>query len=364
MLVHEYAPATADQVHESALIVTGSFPAFYDAYRAWIKRGFAVTPRGAVIWRAGDGPKSTPEHLTPQDAQERLEATLRRSESQEQAAGDGAVPLWQAAEAWLAERQAERGLKRSTVADYEDLFERLYRDLGAETPVHDLADGRLRPYFAEFKAERLLGAQAAAPALAEGLDVAEVKVERWTAQPPGSQVFEVPTMREAVRAAARIGGTWKHRRRGCYRVTAAGAERAKRVSRATARRRQAEGWIVCQRAQVRWMLRSPASAQTRNKYRDISPRSLTMRSARAGLKATRLPPSSARATGTPISESSDEMTSTIRARSTGYFATRRARSRRHSGCVAPMQVFGYRVRRWGVIIRVSEVRVPPLAGSG
>jgi uncharacterized protein YutE (UPF0331/DUF86 family) len=40
MLVHEYATATAEQVHESALIVTGSFPAFYDAYRAWIKRGF------------------------------------------------------------------------------------------------------------------------------------------------------------------------------------------------------------------------------------------------------------------------------------------------------------------------------------
>lgn len=42
MLVHEYATATAEQVHGSALIVTGSFPAFYDAYRAWIKRGFAA----------------------------------------------------------------------------------------------------------------------------------------------------------------------------------------------------------------------------------------------------------------------------------------------------------------------------------
>jgi len=42
MLVHEYATATVEQVHESALIVTDSFPAFYDAYRAWIKRGFAA----------------------------------------------------------------------------------------------------------------------------------------------------------------------------------------------------------------------------------------------------------------------------------------------------------------------------------
>jgi uncharacterized protein YutE (UPF0331/DUF86 family) len=42
LLVHEYATATAEQVHESALIVTGSFPAFYDAYRTWIKRGFTA----------------------------------------------------------------------------------------------------------------------------------------------------------------------------------------------------------------------------------------------------------------------------------------------------------------------------------
>jgi uncharacterized protein YutE (UPF0331/DUF86 family) len=44
MLVHEYATATAEQVHESALIVAGSFSAFYDAYRAWIKRGFSAQP--------------------------------------------------------------------------------------------------------------------------------------------------------------------------------------------------------------------------------------------------------------------------------------------------------------------------------
>jgi hypothetical protein len=44
MLVHEYATATAEQVHECALIVTGNFPVFYDAYRAWIKRAFAAQP--------------------------------------------------------------------------------------------------------------------------------------------------------------------------------------------------------------------------------------------------------------------------------------------------------------------------------
>jgi uncharacterized protein YutE (UPF0331/DUF86 family) len=44
MLVHEYATATAEQVHESALIVVRDFPTFYEAYRAWIKRGFSAEP--------------------------------------------------------------------------------------------------------------------------------------------------------------------------------------------------------------------------------------------------------------------------------------------------------------------------------
>ncbi len=38
MLVHEYATATAEQVHESALLVSGNFATFYDAYRTWIRR--------------------------------------------------------------------------------------------------------------------------------------------------------------------------------------------------------------------------------------------------------------------------------------------------------------------------------------
>jgi integrase len=229
------------------------------------------TARGAIVWRAGDGPRPTPEHLTPQDAEARLEEILRQSEAsaEEVTRKETEHVLHEAADGWLAERHAERGLKRSTIADYEDLFERLYRDLGAETPLHEFADGRLRVYFTDFRVERPLGEQTAAKALSEGRDVAKVEIERWTAKPPGSRTFEVATRREAVRLAAKIGGTWKHRRRGCYRVVATGAERARRVSRATARRLEEEGWIVCRRVQARWMLRAPAAAQTRNKYRDI-----------------------------------------------------------------------------------------------
>jgi hypothetical protein len=229
------------------------------------------TQRGAVIWRAGDGPKPTPEHLTPREAEDRLNDILRAVDerSRDEQAAASAVPLHRAAEAWLAARRNERGLKRSTVADYEDMFERLYRDLGAETPLQELGDGRLGLYFGDFMAERPLGERAAREAIARGEDVTEVEVVRWTAQPPGSQAHEVSTQAEAVALARKIGGTWKHRRRGCYRVVAAGSDRPKRVSRATAEKLGAEGWVIKERVSKRWMLRTPAAAQTRNKYCDV-----------------------------------------------------------------------------------------------
>jgi len=42
LLVHEYATATAGQVHEAGVIVADEFLPFYDAYRGWIARGFSA----------------------------------------------------------------------------------------------------------------------------------------------------------------------------------------------------------------------------------------------------------------------------------------------------------------------------------
>jgi hypothetical protein len=96
-----------------------------------------------------------------------------------------------------------------------------------------------------------------------------VEITRWTAQPPGSAAVEVKTKTEAVRLADEMPGTWKHRRRGCYRVVPLNAQRPKRVSHGTARQREAEGWIVARRTTKLWMLVAPASPHTRNVYRDI-----------------------------------------------------------------------------------------------
>ena len=232
------------------------------------------TSRGAVIWRAGHGPKPSPEYLTPKEAQARLETILEELRAAAKVDQAAERTLQQAVECWLAERKGERGLKRSTIAGYEDMFERLYRDLGADTPVRALADGRLRAYFVEFKAYRVLSEKKAREALSEGKNVQQITIERWTAQPPESQAVEVATKAEAVRLADELPGTWKHRRRGCYRVVPLDAQRPRRVSRAAAMELRGEGWIVKWRKTRPWMLVTPAAAQTRNTYRDILAASL------------------------------------------------------------------------------------------
>jgi hypothetical protein len=153
--------------------------------------------------------------------------------------------------------------------DYEDLFERLYRDLGADTPVSELADGRLPRYFATFEAQRVVGAARATRAREAGETVREVVIERWTAQPVAAQAIEVSTKAEAERLAQELGGTWKHRRPGAYRVVPPLHERQRRVSRAQADKLRERGWVIERRCTPRLLLCSPAAPQTRNKYRDI-----------------------------------------------------------------------------------------------
>lgn len=45
-LVHEYASATAAQIHEAAGLIASEFVPFYDAYRKWIAQAFSPEPRG------------------------------------------------------------------------------------------------------------------------------------------------------------------------------------------------------------------------------------------------------------------------------------------------------------------------------
>jgi integrase len=205
--------------------------------------------------------------VTPKDAAAALSAIL--AAAPRTANERPTRTLQDAAEGWILERDSQRGLKRSTTMDYEDLFERLYRDLGADTPVSELERGRLQRYFAKVEAQRIVGPERAERAREAGENVREVLVERWTAQPPGAQPVEVATKSEAERLALELGGTWKHRRPGAYRVVPAIHQRPRRVSRAQAEHLRKQGWVIERRATPRLMLCSPAAPQTRNKYRDV-----------------------------------------------------------------------------------------------
>jgi hypothetical protein len=291
------------------------------------------TPRGAVIWRAGDGPRPTPEHLTPKDAEARLAEILEAAEAPAETAAakkpKGSLRL--ALEGWLSKREREKDLKRSTVEDYEEMFERLYRDLGAETAVDELTDERLEAYFTDFKAERVLPKAAAERALAEGLDVREVEIQRWIARAPGSEPVEVHARGEAVQLAAAIGGTWKRCGQCTYRVLPPGVHRVRRVSWSTAQILQSEGWSVARRTTKRWVLRRPA-----------------MPSSRAGSRVIRLPGSAARIPSECGNAFCAVTTSTTPRKYTVSWSRRPACWRKRSGYAAPTRASAFLARPRGL----------------
>jgi hypothetical protein len=75
---------------------------------------------------------------------------------------------------------------------------------------------------------------------------------------------EVATKAEAVRLADELPGTWRHLSRGAYRVIPLDAQRAKTVTYAEAKMLESDGWVVERVKKRRWMLVTPAAAQTRN----------------------------------------------------------------------------------------------------
>ena len=119
--------------------------------------------RGAIIWRAGDGPLPTPEHITPKDAQEQLDAILSElaGDTEERDEASQLHTLFDATQGWVAERHRDKDLKRTTLTGYEVMFERLYRDLGAQTPLQDFMDGRLRGYFDDFPSYKVISEKTA-----------------------------------------------------------------------------------------------------------------------------------------------------------------------------------------------------------
>jgi hypothetical protein len=93
------------------------------------------TERGAPIWRASSGPKPTPEHLTPKEADDALTAlrAAARDELLSPLVPESAVKtLGDARAEWLRHVEFDRARKPSTIRDYASQTRRyLLDELGA-----------------------------------------------------------------------------------------------------------------------------------------------------------------------------------------------------------------------------------------
>jgi hypothetical protein len=85
------------------------------------------TSRGAIVWRAGDGRKPTPEHLTPDEAHDQLASLLARERAKQpthpvrrRASSPPPPPktLGEARDEWLHHITIDRNRRPSTVRDY------------------------------------------------------------------------------------------------------------------------------------------------------------------------------------------------------------------------------------------------------
>jgi integrase len=129
---------------------------------AHVKDSGRRTPRGAIIWHAGDGPLPSPDHLTPADAATVLRELLAAAPKLATPVGQrasGAVTFGEACAEWLRYIEHERKRAPSTLADYRSSVRAwLLPGFGAETPVGAidtatidgwrgklLADARLSP---------------------------------------------------------------------------------------------------------------------------------------------------------------------------------------------------------------------------
>jgi integrase len=84
---------------------------------AHVKDSGRRTPRGAVVWRAGDGPRPGPDWLTPDAAADALRSLLAAAPVRS-AEKTSAPTFAELCDEWLRHGERERQLKQSTLVDY------------------------------------------------------------------------------------------------------------------------------------------------------------------------------------------------------------------------------------------------------
>jgi len=95
------------------------------------------TPRGAIVWRAGDGPKPDPLWLTPKEAADRMAELLADAPRVLDTTVVGTFA--EACDEWLRYVEHDRQRTDSTLRDYRNTVRRhLLPHFGADRPVRDI----------------------------------------------------------------------------------------------------------------------------------------------------------------------------------------------------------------------------------
>jgi integrase len=107
---------------------------------AHVKDSGRRTPRGATVWRAGDGPKPDGAYLTPAEATVALRELLAEAARPAPRADPrGRVTFGQACEEWLRYVEHDRQRAPSTLADYRNTVRfYLLPHFGAATPLAEI----------------------------------------------------------------------------------------------------------------------------------------------------------------------------------------------------------------------------------
>jgi len=117
---------------------------------AHVKDSHRRTPRGAVVWRAGDGPKPDPSYLTPPEAAVALRELLAAAPKRPTPAGErgsDALTFGDACEEWLRYVEHDRRRAPSTLADYRNTVRAyLLPEFGDHTPLGKIDTRRIDAY--------------------------------------------------------------------------------------------------------------------------------------------------------------------------------------------------------------------------
>jgi len=125
---------------------------------AWVKDSGNRTPRGAIVWRAANGPKPDPSYITPAEAADRLQTILaaapRAATKGRRAVGPRFATV--AAE-WLEHGERRRGLKYSTLKDYRYLINTHLLPAFGELEVRAITRQHIERWHSDYERTRTAG---------------------------------------------------------------------------------------------------------------------------------------------------------------------------------------------------------------